>query len=422
MEKVLIYKPRLWTKEFHESTHRWKVIVAHRRSGKTTATLNHLIRDALCNNKAKYAFIAPTYKQAKNVAWDILKQYAIKIDGAVFNESELRADFANGSRITLYGADNPDSLRGIGLCGVVFDEYSQQPTNIFTEIIRPALADHNGYAIWIGTPKGKNEFFRLYERAANNAEWYRLLLPASYSNVLAPEELISAKKSMTAEEYEQEFECSFESAVKGAYYAKELADARKNGRITAVPYMKNLRVHTWWDLGIGDSTVIGFFQKAGLEWHMIDYYEATGEGLDHYAGVLQSKKYLYGYHFAPHDIEVRELGTGKSRKEIARTLDIDFRVVPNLPIYDGINALRMRFNTLWFDTQRCAKFLDALSMYQRKWNEQMGDYDDKPLHDWTSHAADMARYWAVTRENFDYPIQAVEQPSLRQLQELATIY
>ena len=125
--------------------------------------LNHLIRDAMKINGGKFAFIAPTYKQAKNVAWDILKEYTRKIDGVIFNESELKADFANGSRITLYGSDSPDALRGMALWGVIFDEYSQQPRNVFTEIIRPALSDHKGYAIWIGTPKGKNAFYNLYQ-------------------------------------------------------------------------------------------------------------------------------------------------------------------------------------------------------------------------------------------------------------------
>ena len=164
MAEKIIYTPRQWTYDLHESPERWKVIIVHRRGGKTTACINHLIRDAMRVNGSRYAYIAPTYKQAKNVAWDLLKEFARQIEGVSFNESELRADFANGSRITLFGADNPDALRGLALWGVIFDEYSQQPSNIFTEVIRPALADNKGYGIWIGTPKGKNDFYRLYRR------------------------------------------------------------------------------------------------------------------------------------------------------------------------------------------------------------------------------------------------------------------
>ena len=180
-------------------------MVAHRRSGKTTATINHLIRDAMNVNQSKYAFICPTYKQAKNIAWDILKEYAGKVDGVKFNESELRADFKNGSRITLYGADNPDSLRGLGLWGVVFDEYSQQPSNIFTEIIRPSLADHKGYAIWIGTPKGKNDFYRLYLRSQNDPDWFGELLSVDRSGLIDKKELDDAEKVMTPDEFQQEW-------------------------------------------------------------------------------------------------------------------------------------------------------------------------------------------------------------------------
>jgi hypothetical protein len=185
--------------------------------------------------------------------------------------------------------------------------------------------------------------------------------------------------------------------LKGAYYRKQLQEAREQGRITKVPYDATIPVYTWWDLGVGDSTAIGFFQQAGLEWRMIDYYEASGEGLNFYAQVLKDKGYMYAEHFAPHDIEVREFSTGKSRREIARALGIDFSMTPNLPIDDGINAVRLRFNTLWIDEEKCSAFINAISQYQKEWNEKMGDYKAKPQHDWTSHAADMLRYWAVSK-------------------------
>lgn len=187
----------------------------------------------------------------------------------------------------------------------------------------------------------------------------------------------------------------------GAYYKNQIAKAEIGGRITNIPYDATLLVHTWWDLGVGDSTTIGFFQVVGKEWRAIDCYEASGEGLAHYAQVLQSRGYVYGVHFAPHDIEVRELGTGKSRKEIAKGLGIDFQVTPNLPIDDGINALRSSFTTLWFDKTKCTVLLKALRAYQKEWNEKMGEFKPHPLHNWASHMADMMRYWAVSHHLVD---------------------
>ena len=362
--------------------------------------LNHLIRDAVRNPKTKYAYIAPTYKQSKNIAWDILKEYAIKIDGAKFNESELRCDFKNGSRITLYGADNPDSLRGMALWGVCFDEYSQQPSNIFTEIIRPALSDHKGYAIWIGTPKGKNEFHRLYEHAKKTEGWEGILLTVDDSKLIDEKELKDAKAIMTPDEYLQEFYCSFEASIKGAYYANEIAKVRADSRITKVPYATELKVHTWWDLGIDDYTTIGFFQMYGKEPRMIDYYESHGFDLKHYADILDTKGkdlgYNYGTHNFPHDIRVRELGTGKSRKEVLETLGIKVNVVKNLSIEDGINAGRIVLNQLWIDEKKCEKFIDALSQYRQEWDDKKGCFKNTPYHDWSSHAADMFRYFAVS--------------------------
>ncbi len=190
--------------------------------------------------------------------------------------------------------------------------------------------------------------------------------------------------------------------LKGAYYRKQMQEARDEGRITSVPYEVAVPVHTWWDLGVGDSTSIGFFQQVGMEWRMIDYFEASGEGLNFYINELARKGYTYGEHFAPHDIAVREFSTGKSRKEIALDLGLNFQIAPNLPIDDGINAARTRFKGLWIDQTKCASFINAISQYQKEWNDKMGDYKAHPLHDWTSHAADMFRYWAVSRvQGFD---------------------
>ena len=762
MKVTTIYKPRIWTKALHESTKRWQVVVAHRRSGKTTATINHLIRDALKIPNSRYAFICPTYKQAKNVAWDIVKGVSRQVEGVTFNESELRVDFMNGSRITLYGADNPDSLRGIALWGVVFDEYSQQPSNIFSEIIRPALSDHNGYAIWIGcvvgdtrvltkngfkriktfddnsvvkelqplnqevlginkswnvadgffnngvvktkkiltkagfelecseihpiltenrewqkagevvvgdkvcidhsmeawgnidplmgfeerysrhanarkkevnipsqmdndfayllglwmaegsieegihrltitcgddvswiekygffkvredqwrvnssnmvrafkrcgmpfvrakqktvtdeifslsrehlqhflggffdgdghskrltravgftssslrllkdiqlicsnfgaigkissfktpptkrvkkecicnqlmffgseyervmnfikpriqrkldkieeterarkrnfykerngyfidqivsvedgeaqtydftipithsfwsngfishnTPKGKNEFFRLYENAKGDNNWGTIILRASESGIISSEELEDARRTMSEDEYEQEFECSFLAGIKGAYYTQQISEAKKDGRITRVEHDPLIPVHTYWDVGLSDSTSILFIQRVRTEWRIIDYYENSEETLDFYIQMLQNKNYVYGTHWWPWDTRARDMATGLSLIDKAKQLGLRVEVVPNISVNEGINLARMRFRQLWID-DRLTQFLDTLSQYKKEWDDKRGEYKNKPLHDWTSHCADSLRYWAVVAD------------------------
>lgn len=210
------------------------------------------------------------------------------------------------------------------------------------------------------------------------------------------------KTIQTEDEYLQEWYCSFEAAIKGAYYNKELSRARQEKRITRVPLERTLRVHTVWDLGMDDSTTIGFFQRIGGEIRMIDYYESHGQGLDHYVQVLEKKAsdlgYLYGKHFFPHDVQVRELGSGKSRKEVLRSLGVTVDVVKNLPINDGINAGRLMFSKVWADEDKCAQFIEAISQYRQEWDDKKGRFKNSPLHDWTSHAADMYRYAAIVQD------------------------
>ena len=418
MEITIPYKPRkIVNKILHKSDKRWNVIIAHRRFGKTVAVINHLIRDALTNENSRYAFIAPLYKQAKSVAWDYLKYYSKDIPGIKINESELRIDYPSGGRVTLYGADNPDSLRGIKLWGVAYDEYSQQPSNIHTEVILPTLADMKGYAIWIGTPQGRNEFVRLYEENIKRKDWNCQLYDIEKSFKEEPEnfselydEAQMQKYHMLEDEWLQEWMCNFDAAVKGAYYSKEISDAREAGRITSVPHDPSLEVHTVWDLGISDYTTIGFFQTYGKEIRMIDYYQNHGEGLDHYVNILEAKRqYKFGKHYFPHDIKVRELGTGKSRKEVLQGLGVQVNEVKNLSVEDGINAGRMLFKQLWVDEKKCAQFLDAITQYRQEWDDKKGCFKNNPLHDWTSHAADMYRYFAISYQKLTNPLNKAKQ-------------
>ncbi len=393
------YEPRDLQRKLHGemSAKRWGVVVCHRRFGKTVWAINHILRAALMceKNNPRLAYMAPTYRQAKNVAWDYIKEYAGKIPGVRFHETELRCDLPTGARISLLGAENPDSLRGIYLDGCVMDEVADMPENVFPEVLRPALSDRKGFCIFLGTPKGHNAFYEKYEEAVANDDWLAAVYKASETGILDQEELDAAKVMMSSDQYAQEFECSWNANVPGAVYGKELEEAQADGRVTNVPYNPASKVDTFWDLGIGDSTSIWFTQNVGRAVHVIDYYEARGEGLPHYCKVLSSKNYLYGEHNAPHDIEVRELGTGKSRREIAWDLGLNFRVVPKLPIEDGIHAAQMLIPRLYFDREKCKHGLECLRQYHRAYNERTRSFRATPVHDFSSHAADAFRYLAV---------------------------
>ncbi len=359
--------------------------------------INHLLRAAvLCPKKApRYAYLAPTYRQAKAVAWDYLKQFAGGIPGIKFHETELRCDLPNGGRISLLGAENPDSLRGIYLDGCFMDEVADMPEKVFPEVIRPALSDREGFCYFVGTPKGQNAFFEMYEQATNNDDWYTAVHKASETAILNATELRSAKEAMTSDQYAQEYECSWVANVPGAIFGKELEAAMEEGRISRVPHDPTVKVDTFWDLGVGDSTAIWFVQSVGRAVHFIDCYENRGEGLPHYVSILSKKNYLYGDHFAPHDIEVRELGSGKSRREIAWDLGLNFRVVPKLPLEDGLHAAQMLIPRSWFDAEKCKQGLVALRQYHRGYNERARSFRTTPVHDWSSHFADALRYTAV---------------------------
>ena len=391
------YKPRPLQKAIHKSLKRWNVLVCHRRFGKSVMSINQLIHSALSfkGKNGRFAYLAPTYTQGKTIAWDYLKEFSQPVPGTKANESELRVDFPNGSRVRIFGCDRPDALRGIYLDGVVLDEYAQMPANLFGEVVRPSLSDRKGYAIWIGTPQGKNAFYDLYRQADGRSEWFTAMYKASDTGILDKDELKDAQSIMTSDEYEQEYECSWQASIKGAYYAKWMNEADKEGRITSVPYDPALAVHTAWDLGVGDATAIWFFQAYGRELRIIDYYEASGEGLPYYAKILQERGYVYGDHYAPHDIAVRELGSGRSRKEIALNLGIRFQVVAKQSIDDGIEAVRSVLPRCYFDEKKARQGLDSLLHYHKEFDQKRGEFKNRPYHDWSSHASDAFRYLAV---------------------------
>lgn len=394
------YAPRKFQRQAHSDLDRkrFAVLVCHRRFGKTVLAINHTIKHALMNKgeRPRYGYIAPTYTQAKNIAWDYLKHYTSVIPGVTRNETELRVDLPNGARIRLFGADNPDSLRGVYFDGVVMDEYGIMRTNVFPEVVRPALSDRMGWAIFIGTPNGDNHFQDIANIAQSSDEWAFACYKASETGVIPQEELDAARAMMTEDEYQQEFECSFAASVRGAVYAHELEAARAAGRITEVPYDPSLPVHTFWDLGVLDPTSVWFVQQSGGEIRIIDYYEASDLGLTAHAQVLQSKGYNYGRHYAPHDIQVRDFSTGRTRLEAAAALGIRFEVVPRQSVEDGIHAARMIMPRCWFDSIRTKTGVNSLANYRKAYNTSLGQFTATPVHDHTSHAADAFRYMAVS--------------------------
>jgi hypothetical protein len=265
------------------------------------------------------------------------------------------------------------------------------------------LDENDGWPIFITTPRGRNHAFRSLELARASDDWFAEVLTAHDTGVLSPERLDTIKAELVTEYggddgkalFAQEYECSFSAANVGSYYDGIIEAAEKDGRICGVPYDPTVPVHTAWDLGIGDSTVIWFIQIVGKEIHWIDYYEASGVGLDHYAKVLKEKPYVYGEHLLPHDARARELGTGKSRVETLGTLNISVRVIPIHAVDDGIQAVRALLARSWFDRTKCDRGLSALRAYRREWDEKMAVFRPRPLHDWSSHAADAARTGAM---------------------------
>jgi hypothetical protein len=395
------YVPRPQFVPFHTRRQRFACIVTHRRAGKTVACIHELQACALrCRNvRPRFAYVSPFLKQSKTVAWDYLREAAWHPRaGGTIRESELRVDYANGAQVRLYGADNPDALRGIYLDGVVLDEYADMDPRLWSAVIRPALADRKGWAVFIGTPKGRNALFETWTRAgADPQNWYALMLRASESGIIAQDELDLARRELSDEQYAQEFECSFDAAIVGAYYGKLMADAEREKRITAVPHQGAALVWTSWDLGIRDATAIWFAQTVGREVHLIDYYEASGEDLGHYVRELMARPYEYGGHVVPHDAQAKELGTGKSRLEVLQSLGLkNLQVAPPLRIEDGINAVRVFLPKCWFDAQKCARAIDALKLYRSDYDDRLQVLRPRPVHDWTSHAADSFRYLALT--------------------------
>ena len=398
-ELTIPFKPRKYQWEVFNKLKRFNVIVCHRRFGKTCLAIWKIITTAVEKPGARLAYIAPTYRQGKAVAYDYLKEYTAPIMnlGGGRNETELKIDLWNGSRLQIFGADNPDALRGLGFDGVILDEYALMSPRTWTEIIRPAVSDKLGYVIFIGTPMGHNQFWEVFDfsKRTDSKEWFGCMYKASDTEVIPQWELEDAMRTMPDSQYQQEYECSFNAAVQGSYYGALMEKAEGDNRIGDVSYDPTIGVETWWDLGIGDSTAIWFAQRVNNEVRLIDYLETNGESLAYYVSELNKKPYNYSAHIAPHDITTRELGTGKSRLEVASELGLNFEVAPKLEVDHGIESVRNTLPNCWFDRIRCKHGIESLKQYKKVFDDKNQVFKNKPHHNWASHGADAFRYGCV---------------------------
>ncbi len=385
------YKPRPLQKILHKSLKRFNVVILHRRAGKTVFAINEAIKTALTTplKAPRVLFLAPYRTSAKSIAFDYLKQFSRGVPNVKFNESELRADYPNGGRVQLAGADNFEALRGNYWDLCIMDETAMIQPAAWTSVIRPSLSDRKGRLIMLGTPYGEDNFFYdMYKHAQETEGWYHCLYKASDTGLIDDEELADAKKSMSKAMFEQEFECSFTSSLQGAVYGDQIDDA--SDRICSVPWDRAAPVNTSWDLGVSDSTAIVFFQEIGREVHWIDCIEDSGMGLDFYVKKLRDLPYTYNKHLFPHDLAARELSTGMSRADTLRSLGVQPTIMPRTGPTERIHAMRMNFDKFYFDKEKFAPCLRALKNYRYEWNAKTKTWRSSPRHDWASHYADAA--------------------------------
>lgn len=381
-------------------------VVWHRRAGKDKTCIN------VCSKKmyervGEYYYVFPTYNQGRKVLWDGIDREGKKfldhfpsrqLDGKP-NDTQMKLKYKNGSLFQIVGSDNINSIVGTNPVGLILSEYSLQNPAVW-DYLRPILAENEGWAIFIFTPRGENHAFDIYTLAKNDSNWFCQLLTVDDTGAIPKEVLEQERREIIAKDgndalYQQEYMCSFSVPIPGAYYADQIIEAYSEGRVGNVPYDPSFPVDTWWDLGMRDEMALWFTQSIGSEIRAIDYYENTGKGFDFYAKVLQDKKYKYKEHVGPHDLRVRELGTGRERFITASNLGISFRVLPNTDRQDGIDAVRLIFPKCWFDARKCHQGLNALKSYHREYNEERKCYMNNPYHDWSSNGADAFRTMAM---------------------------
>ena len=396
----LTYEPREQFLPFHGRNTRFSAMVCHRRAGKTVSCIGELVIRALYTTKkrAKFAYCGPYRQQAKEVAWEYLKEFTEGIRRGPPRESDLRVTLHNGSTITLYGADNPDALRGLYFDGIVLDEYGDCRPSLWGEVVLPTLLDRKGWAVFIGTPKGKNHFYQMVQRARAEPNWYHMTLKASESGLLDEDSLREARAEMSDAQYQQEMECSFEAAVQGSYYSDIIAKMESDGKIGEFLYDPVETVHVSADLGFSDSTAFWFWQITPDGPILIDYEEHDSQPLEFYFTMLKDKPYEYADIWLPHDAKAKSLQTGRSTVEQFLQEGYPCKVVPKLAVQHGIDAARLIMPKCRINKATCHGGVEALRAYRRSFNEKTQQYANSPLHDWASNGSDSFRYFSLVTE------------------------
>ena len=411
----LEYAPRDAFIPFHNRDQRFAAMVIHRRAGKTVAAIHDLIIKALrcTRSNPRFFYVAPFYAQAKSIAWlyltDATRDFAVEI-----RQSELSVELPNGAIIRLFGADNPDSLRGLYADGVVLDEFANFRPNLFGEVILPLLADREGWLLAIGTPAGRmNSFFEICEKAKKSPEWYFLALKASESGIIPKAELDMMRDQMSEDQYLQEFEVSFDAALVGTYYTEQISKMELDGRVSKeFDYDPNFPVNTACDIGITDSSVFWFWQDRPDGICVFDIHHNNSVPLQHYFDTLNSKPYKYKKVWLPHDARAKSLQTGKSTVEQFLEAGFPVDITPSLRVIQGIDAVRATFPQVYLHT-RCAYGLEMLRIYRKKWDSINKCFLNTPLHDQSSDFADAFRYLCLVA-NAETPTAVSQKPSIQE--------
>lgn len=410
--KPRYYQQKAW--DYLDGGGKRACLIWHRRSGKDDLALNWAAKAAHLR-VGEYWHMLPEASQARKAIWDAVSPHTgiRRIDQAFprdmranTRKNDMVIEFQNGSLWRVVGSDNYDSLLGSTPAGIVFSEWALADPNAWA-FLRPILIENNGWALFITTPRGSNHARKTLDLARSDASWFAEVLSARDTGVFTEKQLVDELKEYQHDYgddegnalFEQEYNCSFEAALIGSYYGAYLNRASKEGRIGKIPIDRSLLVHTSWDLGVSDSTGIWFIQRAGREYRIVDYHEGAGVGLDEYARILDEKKaqykWVYGVHYFPHDMAVRELSNGgRSRADTMQNLGYKPTIVPVSSLMDGVNATRRMLDQAWIDEGRCERGLNALRNYRREWDERLKMFRDNPLHDWASHGADALRTFA----------------------------
>lgn len=400
------YQKPFWLKIQDEPVKR-AVTVWHRRSGKDKTMLNAILVQML-RRVGVYYYVFPEFNQGRKALWDNIDSAGFKtmnhIPDAIrkrTDQQQMLIELKNGSIFQVIGASEIDRIVGTNPIGIVFSEYSLMSPAVIGYLL-PIVTENEGFMWFNFTPRGDNHARTLWEQAQRDDTWFSQLVSAKDSGVYSEVELEEIRQEYIGlygddRLFNQEFLCDFSGAIQGSYYGDLLKLAEDQNRFGDFLYRPETTVNTYWDLGVGDSTAIWFVQFIDSKVHIVDYLESNSKGLDYYIKELQNKPYVYGDHYAPHDIKVREFGSGLSRIETAKSLGINFKIAPKLAIEDGINAVRLLLARCYFNTtsEGVKLGLSALKQYHRKYNEETRAYDNKPAHDWSSHGSDAFRTLAV---------------------------